>query len=241
MTNDNLKNLISPTPFVLASLLTSYPNAEFSESVGLLLQDSDLDLPINLKNYLQDLIQDTEKLDLIRAEYISVFDQSKIQNPVYETEYGRERAMFKANELADIAGFYNAFGFEIDANSTNRDMVDHVAVESEFYSILLMKLFPLTEMNDQNGCEIVLDAMKKFMQDHLGRFVTTIKERPGVQDSEFYKMVYDWYSDVVTNECNRLKVVPEKLQWLISQVEPEEVACGAAAAFNKNGTKDIQS
>ena len=56
MTNDNLKNLISPTPFVLASLLTSYPNAEFSESVGLLLQDSDLDLPINLKNYLKNIV-----------------------------------------------------------------------------------------------------------------------------------------------------------------------------------------
>jgi nitrate reductase assembly molybdenum cofactor insertion protein NarJ len=59
--------------------------------------------------------------------------------------------MFKATELSDIAGFYRAFGFEMNQEG-DRDMVDHISVELEFYSLLMMKYLYLNKANDLMGC-----------------------------------------------------------------------------------------
>lgn len=236
MSVDIVKDL-NAGPFVMGSLLTSYPNENFVESVGMLLEDSSIWLPEDLRSNLVSILTSDVWLQDLRSEYISVFDHSKSLNPLYETEYGRERAMFKAKELADIAGFYRAFGFELNPEGGGQEMVDHVSVELEFYSLLLMKLQYLSEMQDQNGVEIVFDATKKFMQDHLGRFVAAILDREGVQKSSFYKMVFSWLAELIEQECQRLQVHPDKVQWLASQVEEEEVSCGATVKFSGASAK----
>ncbi len=223
---------IKPGPFVLASLLTSYPDLDFQSAVTELLQDENITVPELLKKDLSYFLQSTEKLDELRSDYIEIFDHSKSLNPLYETEFGRERAMFKANELSDIAGFYRAFGFEMDQDGA-REMVDHVSVELEFYSLLQMKHLYLQEMFDMDGCEIVHDAMKKFMDAHLGRFVPAILERQGVQNSTIYKQVFSWVQNTVDNECSRLGVKPERATWFSSQVADENVCCGGTVAINK--------
>lgn len=233
MAADFIKEL-NAGPFVMGSLLTSYPNENFVESVGMLLEDSSIWLPEDLRSNLVSILASDVWLQDLRSEYISVFDQSKSLNPLYETEFGRERAMFKAKELADIAGFYRAFGFELNPDGGGQEMVDHVSVELEFYSLLLMKLQYLSEKQNQNGVEIVFDAAKKFMQDHLGRFVSAILERDGVQKSSFYKMVFSWLAELIEQESQRLQVRPDKVRWLASQVEDEEVSCGATVAFKKD-------
>lgn len=219
-----------PAPFILASLLTSYPDEGFVENISILLENEGINLPDSLNSSLQDLLKYEERLADLRSEYIEIFDHSKVQNPLYETEYGRERAMFKANELSDIAGFYQAFGFEMDDNGTH-ELQDHISVELEFYSLLMMKANFLTEAGDQEGAEIVTDAMRKFLESHLGRFVSSIGERPGVQSSSFYSSLMKWCSDVVAAESERLGVSPEKATWFASQAETEEVACGATVAL----------
>jgi hypothetical protein len=72
------------------------------------------------------------------------------------------------------------------------------------------------------------------MQDHLGRFVSAILERDGVQKSSFYKMVFSWLAELIEQESQRLLVRPDKVRWLASQVEDEEVSCGATVAFKKD-------
>ncbi len=57
--------------------------------------------------------------------------------PPYELEYGRAEIIQQASGLADIAGFYTAFGMEVSQNAFDR--ADHVAVESEFMSVLCAK------------------------------------------------------------------------------------------------------
>lgn len=226
------QQIINPGPFVLASVLTSYPDADFQSAVSDLCQDDNIILPESLKKELSVYLQNSLQIDELRSEYVDIFDQSKSLNPLYETEYGRERAMFKANELSDIAGFYRAFGFEMDQEGA-REMVDHVSVELEFYSLLQMKNLYLQEMSDMNGCEIVHDAMKKFMDAHLGRFVPAILERQGVVNSPVYKQVFTWVQQIVADECARLGVNPEKASWFSSQVADENVCCGGTVAINK--------
>ncbi len=230
MKNSNVE--MKPGPFVLASILTSYPDSDFQNSLTELLQDSSIELPDSLGEMLQMLAKDSRAVDNLRSEYIAIFDQSKSLNPLYETEYGRERAMFKAAELSDIAGFYRAFGFEMNQEG-ERDMVDHVSVELEFYSLLMMKFLYLKEANDLVGCEIVEDGMKKFMDSHLGRFVAAILERDGVRASDSYNKIIQWVAGLVDQECRRIGVSPELAKWFSSQGATEEVCCGGSVGINK--------
>ncbi|NJL24851.1 MAG: hypothetical protein HC902_06565 [Calothrix sp. SM1_5_4] len=221
-------NHVNPGPFVLASVLTGYPDADFQESVGELLKDRSIVVPEELRTRLLDVVQDKGRIDDLRSEYISVFDQSKSLNPLYETEYGRERAMFKARELSDIAGFYLAFGFQMDGDA-GREMVDHVSVELEFYSLLQMKSIYLEQEGVADGHEIVREGMKKFLSSHLGRFVPAILERDGIKNSDFYSQVFAWVNEIVSRECVRLEVQPERVGWFDSQVEDEKMCCGGSA------------
>jgi nitrate reductase assembly molybdenum cofactor insertion protein NarJ len=223
---------INPGPFVLASVITVYPDAQFQNAVGELLEDDTIQISQELRARLVKLASDSSEVDQLRSEYIAIFDHSKSLNPLYETEYGRERAMFKATELADIAGFYLAFGFEMHEDGA-REMVDHLSVELEFYSLLLMKYLYLKGVEDREGCEIVFDGMKKFMDRHLGRFVSAILQRDGVRFSEHYREVLSWVNEIIENECARIGVDPEKATWITGQAEPEEVCCGGSVAMKQ--------
>ncbi|MBK9294777.1 MAG: molecular chaperone TorD family protein [Oligoflexia bacterium] len=229
---EKIKSKTNPGPLVFASILTSYPDADFQVSLRELLDDASISLPSVLNEKIRLLSTNSNAVDDLRSEYISIFDQSKSLNPLYETEYGRERAMFKATELSDIAGFYRAFSFEMNEDG-DRDMVDHISVELEFYSLLMMKYMYLEQVNDQNGCEVVLDGMRKFMNSHLGRFVSAILDRDGVKSSETYSHILKWVEKIVMQECYRIGVNPDVARWFSSQTEAEAVCCGGSIAVNK--------
>lgn len=221
-----------PGAFVLASVLTAYPDDRFVDSINILRNDKSVRLSDSLSDLIEKVIQEPGHLDNLRSEYIAIFDQSRDLKPLYETEYGRERSIFKASELSDIAGFYRAFGFEMDEAGT-KDMVDHVSVELEFYALLLMKLHALNEQGNAEGAEIVLDGMKKFMDSHLGRFVPAILERIAETEAGHYKEIFSWVNEVVTEECSRLGVAPEMAHWLCSQAEQDNVCCGSTVPLGK--------
>lgn len=223
--------------FVLASMVATYPDAGFAYNIGLLLDDENLGggAGADVKNSLQtlrvklaDIIAHPSQLDDLRSEFIDRFDRGRQVSSLYETEYGRERAMVKGNELADIAGFYKAFGFETGGEGVQPEMVDHIAVELEFYALLLFKSSALAEAGDEQGFEIVLDGRRKFLKDHLGRFVGAICERPGVVESAFYLSAFNYCRDLILNECQKLEVVNEPVQWLSGQAENPEMACGGS-------------
>jgi TorA maturation chaperone TorD len=87
----------------------------------------------------------------------------------YETEYGLPHEFRQSQELADIAGFYRAFGF-LNGGPV-RERPDHLAVELEFMQALALKeahaqLNGLTEY-----AELCVDAQAKFLGDHLGTWI----------------------------------------------------------------------
>ena len=221
--------------FVFASLLSGYPTTGFTENVKQLLADDALSVEsvkhvpsfLEVRSRVVDSLGSDAVLDDLRSEYIDLFDRGREVNSLYETEYGRERAMVKGTELVDIAAFYRAFGLENGADGTLPEMLDHVSVELEFYALLVLKSQMLQEAGDSEGQEIVLDARKKFLQSHLGRFVGAICLRPGVDSSPFYGAVFRYCRDLVKEECGRLGVVPESQSWISGQAEPPEMACGA--------------
>lgn len=216
----------NPAPFVLASILASYPSDSICETLPILLEERDLGLPEELRTLIRERTSAANLPDL-QSEYISIFDNGRDSNPIYETEYDRRRALAKGNELADIAGFYRAFGFALDSSQDGMEMLDHAGIELEFYALMLMKDIHLAETGDAKGVEIVSDAGAKFLKAHLGRFIGSISRRPGVEASAFYGPVFKWCARLVASECGRLELEVIPADWVDGEaLKEEEMNCG---------------
>ncbi len=87
----------------------------------------------------------------------------------YETEYGLPHEFRQSQELADLAGFYRAFGFGL--GGPVRERPDHVAVELEFMYALSLKEAYAASQGLMEAAEICADAERKFLRDHLGRWL----------------------------------------------------------------------
>lgn len=223
--------------FQFASIISSYPDADYIENINALFDDEeakDYCSSINseswdmLSSILNEVQKFPEKVDDIRSDYIDLFDRTNTGNSLYETEYGRDRIIAKTKELADISGFYKAFGLESESPGIAPEMVDHISVELEFYASLLIKQIYLEEKNDVEGTEIVLDARKKFLSYHLGRFVKAISERPGIQENLFFPGVFRWINSLIEKECISLDIHPDITEWLSNQKESEDFDCSAS-------------
>lgn len=87
----------------------------------------------------------------------------------YETEYGLPNEYRQSYELADIAGFYRAFGFTVGGKQ--RERPDHLSMQLEFmYVLTLMEAYALEQANAER-VEICQQAQGRFLQDHLGRWI----------------------------------------------------------------------
>src|SRR5262249_16104379 len=104
----------------------------------------------------------------LRAEYDRIFGLVLCREcPPYETEYHPSAETFlRAQQLADIAGFYRAFGLEPSRSRPERP--DHIALELAFMAFLGRK-----GREAQSGAEkaeevrVCADAQRKFFRDHL--------------------------------------------------------------------------
>ena len=227
------KTISNPSPYVIASRIASYPTDEIRKELGELLLIDLVDEKCsdagegwrNLKKDLLDLVKSEAAFDKLASDYIDIFDRSSNENSLYETEYGLRRSQLKTGELSDISGFYRAFGFNI---MEGKELIDHIAVECEFYALLLAKQQYLLDKQDQEGLEIVLDARKKFLQDHLGRYPMVIAKRPGVISHKYYKAIFDWISKVISKECECLQVDVLPADYFSSAEQDEEISCGSS-------------
>jgi putative dimethyl sulfoxide reductase chaperone len=87
----------------------------------------------------------------------------------YETEYGLPHEYRQAQELADINGFYGAFGFSLGGSA--RERPDHVAAELEFMYILALKEAHAHTTGAQEELALCVDAQAKFLAEHLGGWI----------------------------------------------------------------------
>lgn len=87
----------------------------------------------------------------------------------YETEYGLPHEFRQSQELADIAGFYQAFGVQIGGHS--RERPDHLAVELEFMYILCLKEAYAISVNRSMDVQVCREAQRSFLNDHLASWV----------------------------------------------------------------------
>jgi DMSO reductase family type II enzyme chaperone len=191
-----------------------YPNKEWLESFLKFLNikkengSSASELENSLANALNHSL-DEYALEGIENEYNRLFTAgADILVPVYETEYAMDTIFAKTKELADLNGFYGAFGLQLGEDS-NRERPDHVSIEMEFVASLLIKEAYARNEGWNDKVNVCLDARKKFLKDHIGRwgptFCTVIKHKT---DIEFYKVLAGLTLDMINKDLKELNVKP---------------------------------
>jgi len=91
--------------------------------------------------------------------------------PINETAYVRRD---KGAILADIAGFYHAFGFE---GGQLGEKLDHMAVELEFASVLLIMRAQAMSDGHTEHAHVAASALESFTRDHIGEWVLPFCDR----------------------------------------------------------------
>lgn len=149
-----------------------------------------------------------------------------------ETEYGPDNAFHQPQQLADISGYYVAFGLRAVAMSETR--VDHIACELEFMDFLNRKEAVLLARSapaesDDETLDMTRQAMRTFLRDHLGRFGRSFASRLMREDADGYLGVLGLVLlTFLEMECARLRVEAGPTDLVLRPETPDDapVACG---------------
>jgi len=195
------------TIYKILSLGFAYPDEENWNMIEkMLTRNEDLfegDLSSRVESFNGYFIENKDRIDDIKSEYLAIFDVGRAIAP-YETEYMREKVSRKAFELADIAGFYSAFGFSVNDDNKNKEALDHMAVELEFMALLEWKEQYAKEKGQVENAEIVRDAKIKFLKEHLAKWgFLYCRQIYGLVDAVFYIRLAKILECVLALQCER--------------------------------------
>jgi len=112
------------------------------------------------------------QLKALQTEHLRTFGVTGSQ--CYETEYGLPNEFRQSQEMADIAGFYRAFGFNVGGQY--RERPDHLATELEFLYVLAIKEAYAAGQGIDEHVEVTVEARRLFLRDHLGRWIGLFAE-----------------------------------------------------------------
>ena len=155
--------------------------------------------------------------EALASEHEALFGRQAAVPP-YETSY--ERDPFRSGrELADVAGFYRAFGAEPAG-----DRADHVAAELEFFAFLVAKRLSAGDPDHELTCLAAEDA---FLRDHLGRFLPGLCARLGETASPLYSCLGRLGARFAAEELAGRGLEPAPLgTGAAAPVEDDALACG---------------
>ncbi|MBI2875146.1 MAG: molecular chaperone TorD family protein [Firmicutes bacterium] len=125
----------------------------------------------------------------------------------YETAYTASHVFQQTQEMADVAGFYRAFGVAVGEGT---ERVDHLVSELEFMGFLAMKESQALDKGEAEQAAVCRDAQQSFLASHLGRWVGPFSGQIGRKTLfPFYCSLSRLTSAYVDYEMAALGVVPE--------------------------------
>lgn len=106
--------------------------------------------------------------------------------------------------LADVAGFYAAFGVR-----TDHDRPDHLVAELEFMAVLLAAEADARTHGDLSEADVAASAARTFLRDHLGTWVTAWAARVAdVDELAPWAPVAAATAELIDAECHDRHVIP---------------------------------
>ncbi|MGQ0810485.1 MAG: TorD/DmsD family molecular chaperone [Nitrospiraceae bacterium] len=149
------------------------------------------------------------QLSDIQGEHRRVFSNViTLDCPPYETLFGNDHVFAQSHVMGDIAGFYKAFGVELSRDIHER--LDHLSVEFEFMHFLAYKESYSRCHDGADKTQIVIDAQKKFMKNHIGRWVPLFSRMLAKKaDSGLFKLIADISAEWMDFDAAFLDVTPQ--------------------------------
>jgi DMSO reductase family type II enzyme chaperone len=139
----------------------------------------------------------------LQSSYIQLFDPLAGPFP-YETEQKKLQDFFKAQLMADVMGFYRAFGVE-----PRNERPDHIASELEFMHYLALKEAHALRAGQPENASLCRDAQVKFFHEHLATwtdaFIAAIRSRAWPELVPFYIHLVDFLQLFIENEKEELR------------------------------------
>lgn len=147
----------------------------------------------------------------------------------YETEYHPpDEAFFRAQQMADVAGFYRAFGVRPSAAAPEQP--DYLPLELEFVALLLTKKRLALADGAEDQARVCEDAARDFVRDHLvwwvPSFCAGVQKRAG---GGFYAAVARLLAALVAADRVRYDLPPPRvpLPGVPAAPAEDEGGCGA--------------
>lgn len=146
--------------------------------------------------------------------------------PPYEGEYGHAHVFQKTQCLADNAGFIRAFGLAAAPGLAER--LDHISVELEFLHVLAAKeAYALAHGHGEERLAIVREAIRKYLQDHLGRWAPAFAARLEAKAPDgFYAALARLLAAFVAEEALALDVALVPVTVVSAEPEPDHAPAG---------------
>jgi TorA maturation chaperone TorD len=171
-------------------------------------------------------------IDEQSAEYDRVFGLVLAREcPPYETEYDRSsETFFRSQQLADIAGFYRAFGLE--PSHVHPERSDYLPLELEFMAFLLMKkrlAMNALESDPAERVNVCEEAECNFFREHLARWVPAFAS--GLRrkaERGLYAELARVLATLIPAERHRLGVNPPRAPVQAELIERPEEQSGCA-------------
>ncbi|HHT9118949.1 MAG TPA: TorD/DmsD family molecular chaperone [Candidatus Hypogeohydataceae bacterium YC41] len=144
--------------------------------------------------------------------------------PHHETFYASAHVFMKSQDMADIRGFYEAFGFRL--SEKEKELADFIGTELEFMYVLCFKEYHAIEKGAVDKANICRETQAKFLEGHLGTWAEAFsKTLSSVAHMDYFITLAKLLKECIDFDCRYLGVSPKRV------VLPEEGWKQAAEPF----------
>jgi len=176
-------------------------NPEFQKMVLNSCLQFDENNESELSGTFQNVISMVNELnrETIQNENVSIFGHtlSKETAPYALEHLKSTDVFFRTQKLADLNGFYKAFGMEVESI----ERADHIATQTEFLSYLILKELVAIKKNLEEEIEICQKAFIDFHQEHFFDWAKMFSENIMEKvEGTFYPVAAEFLNIFLENE-----------------------------------------
>jgi len=141
-------------------------------------------------------------VETLAGRWVRWFDLGRVAP--YEGSNVASNAGGVTPRLADVAGFYRAFGVEV-----LDERPDHVVAQLEFLALALLAEAEALEADDADSAEAAKRCARAFLRDHVGSWLDRWAARVvAIEDLVAWHPYAAAAADMVRAEMSRCKVIP---------------------------------
>ena len=170
--------------------------------------------------------------EYLETAYVSLTTFSSSPDaPAFESAYFGSDAQQQTQRMADIAGFYRAFGVDATAGGFRPD---ELPVELEFMAYLCRKEAYAEEHLGAPRAGQARKAQRMFLEEHLGCWGAVFGRKVAAQApiAHFYQVAGETLAYWIGRECTTAGVTPQEVSGEASRHWPTPTSHGPEFAGN---------